>query len=224
LPVEKKALTFVADPSRGGTPEMIFTEKNFWEAKEADYLFIRKRPDFIPDQIKHYLKSLIIEKDGFELDRPTLGLSIQTDHSDAQAIFDELADMLISNDPTLKIQQLRPTDVICPRLYMQVRHAYGNDKLFVAVLSENLVDFKVSLIWFDHFRNGYSTKHLDGYKTTVLKVRVHDLAFNREIHVSADASRGFLSINVPGKLRYLSEIVLAYVDVSKRLSLSIEVD
>jgi hypothetical protein len=221
LPIENKPFTFDGGPGWGGFPDMTYTEKVFWDAQRMGYLFIRKRPKQLPDGIKNYLETSIVHTATISFDVPVTATAVQVDDPLTEFIFQMVSFQLISYDPTLNIRQLKPNQGICPRFYMQVRHSEANDQLFVVALSENLVDFKVSLIWFDR-SGGYSPKRLGGYQATVLKARVHDLAFNREVHVDEDPTKGFLSIKVPEGLPIISDAVRAYIDVAKRVSSFIE--
>jgi hypothetical protein len=217
LPTENQLLTFLGGPGWDGGPDTTLTEQIFWDAQRMGYLFIRKRPKRLPGGIKNYLEMSIAHADNITFDVPARAPSVQVDDPQVELIFSQVSSQLISYDPTLHIRRMKPNEVICPRFYMQVRHSDGDGQVFVAALSENLVQFKVSLIWLDR-SGGYSPKDLGGYQATVLKARVHDLAFNREVHVDEDPKKGFLSINVPEELPMISDAVRAYLDVAKRVS------
>jgi len=221
LPIENMPFTFDGGPGWGGFPDLTYTEKVFRDAQRMGYLFIRKRPKRLPDGIKNYLETSVVHTQNITFDVPLRATSVQVDDPQAEFVFHEVSNQLISYDPSLNIRQLKPNQVSCPRFYIQVRHSEVNDQLFVAALSENLVQFKVSLVWFDR-SGGYSPKGLGGYQATVLKARVHDLAYNREVHVAEDTNKGFLSVKVPEELPIISDAVRAYLDVSKRLSSLIE--
>jgi acetyltransferase-like isoleucine patch superfamily enzyme len=213
LPTKNQTLTFVAHSNA----DLIFTDENFWNAQRLGYLFIRKRPKTLSQEIRCYLESLACFPESFTFPILSDATLDRKGMQETRERFDYISSLLSSIDPKLNIRRLEPDQVICPKLYMQVRRNDEHDKIFVAVLSENLTDFKVSLVWVDNFCNGFANSHLDGYLTTVLKTRVHDLAYNREIHVLGDSNRGFFSIQNQEELLLLSNAVLTYVAVADRL-------
>ncbi len=56
---QRRNLTFVASPSVGGSDDMTFRETNFFDAIRKGYLFIRKRPDVLPQSVHDHLNKAI---------------------------------------------------------------------------------------------------------------------------------------------------------------------
>ncbi len=218
LKVDTNEFTFVANPRNGGGQDMVFSEENFWFAQQNKYLFIRKRPKVLPLNIEAYLKSnILVKMEAYKK------LNIPCESSTGADIrllelTEKLENTIKLRRENVSIRRLDKNKVSCPSLCLQVRHPDMRSDLFVSIMSENLTDFKVSLIWLDSFEPTYEQKEFGGCLATIIKVRAHDVAYKRELHIKEDKLKGFLTISKEEDLENLICSILLYFDKAINIS------
>jgi hypothetical protein len=81
-----------------------------------------------------------------------------------------------------------------PRCYLLVHTPTDPPGLIVAILSEDLREFKVAVVWERPFDGGYAPCRLGKHTATIIKARVSRLFLAREVHVLDDANHGFVTL------------------------------
>ena len=219
LVVRNYNATYVAYPHLSGTPDLTFTEENFFSAVADGHLFIRKRPKALTDSVVQFLEARC------GLTRSLLDVAVSPHLSNADHRTDVAAepdiDDLINHIQT-RISNRFTGMVVCrigpelalyvPRFYVVLRHPAWSPQVVVGVVSEDLLTFKVVLTWQEHGRPDLNPVTVGPSVTSIMKVRVHGLAYEREVLVQGDATRGFVVTESRQDWDWLAQIVCLYLD------------
>ncbi len=202
--VVQRNMTFVSAPADGGSPDMIFSERNFFEAINRGCLFIRKRPEELPERVKSVLAGFA----GLQMRhserriagpvRPSLG---------ADAILACLNSILCVGGEDRQLL-LMPRNLVDPAFFcvweQQSRHGCA---LFV--VSADLLHFKVAVVSTQP-SDDYSTVRIGGIDSSLLKVRAKSLWYHREFHMGDDLPPSFVMVETLDGLSVLARTVAAY--------------
>lgn len=206
LKLDNTNCTFVAMPFRGGTVGIEFTEESLRAARAQGCLFIRKRPHTLPAGL------------AAELDA-TAGLpraSVMVSGTDAAFAGAEavglltaaLADHLGAAHAGGWFEVIEPDyPGISPRCYLRVHTPSIPPGLRVVVLSEDLMAFKVAVIWERRFDGSHAPCRLGEYSATILRIRVPKLFLMREVHMLDDADHGFVTLRPAGDTKALAATI-----------------
>lgn len=171
--------TYLAWPHLGGLPGMLFTDANLNAARNKDFLFIRKRPTELSNDL---------------LDRLELNSRISASIFASVIKQEEISeDFIISlrskNIYRLITESFSGLDIknialeahgICPTFYMRItQKTEENNKVFINIVSEDLKNFKLVLVTYDNLLQSKLEK--SGIVMSMIRARVHDLAYNMEI-------------------------------------------
>jgi hypothetical protein len=121
------------------------------------------------------------------------------------------------------VQQFHPEELASvPRMHLVFRHPAWSPRVVVSLVSENLVSFKVVLTWQEHGRLDPSPATVGSFLTSIMKVRVHGLAFEREVLVPGDAASGFVVIESQREWDKLAYAVCLYLHYAGEFSATIQ--
>lgn len=191
LPVESVELTFQATPAVGGTRDTVFTDRLYWSAKRSDYLFIRKRPLHLSDSIKEDLEKLSnIPRDAFDCQ----SLLAEAPIGPAISLFTYVGGRLDEHGWNAKTTRFDPEQLPnVPRFYISVRTSAMSGEIDVRAVSEDLRVFKVLILAQSQFHGDYQPILVGDRAALLLRARVYDMFFAREVHLPEDDSRGFVA-------------------------------
>jgi len=188
LRIAARNASFIAHPHLSGTTDLTFTVANFQAAREAGYLFIRKRPEKLPRVILEHLgffnpamvqavlpvmRSVIPDQDDAD---PELEVALHGAVAGSRAMYGDL-----------KVTRLVRQDAAnVPRLHLTLRRLSWPDGLSIVLLSEDTESFRALLLWRTEDRAGLAPVMIGRFKAVVCKARVHGVAFAREILLAGE--------------------------------------
>ena len=217
LIIRNRNATFVAYPHLSGTPDLTFTENNFFAALAEGYLFIRKRPQCLPAGIKQFLEVRSgLTGPGLEaalkLHRPYVVPAQDATAVDIDSLIAFVESIVYAKLPGVVVQRVSPEAIAnVPKMYLLFRHPAWSPQVVVALVSEDLLTFKIVLTWQGHGQHELTPVTVGSFITHVIKARVYGLAFEREILVPDDATSGFVVIEARQDWARLAEIVCLYL-------------
>lgn len=221
LALRSTVATYVAWPHRSGRPDMIFNATNFAAARDEGYLFIRKRPPELAPEVRHAVEAgAILAAD--TLDARLATIAAQTDRLAARIDPDTLAarllDRLARRHPELGAMAAPGARSPAPRFFLRLHTAALDKELFVALLSEDMRYFKVVLVWYPQAGSHVpGLTHLDGYATSLMKVRVATLQYNCDVFLPDSPDQGFVTLDDPGEIDALADTAAFYLTAAGRL-------
>ena len=209
--------TFVAYPHLSGTPDLIFTESNFFAAVAKDYLFIRKRPDVLPASVEQFLET----RSGLtkvELQRalafhePGSEVGLATAPPNIEGPLMQVVSDVERRFPGIVVSRVNPNVFSnVPRVYLLLQHPSWSPKVLVGLLSEDAVTFKVIVAWEIDSRNDLDPIIVGNYCTFITKLRVHRLAFTREVFVHDEPAHGFIVVETAWDWDRLTDVVCIHL-------------
>jgi hypothetical protein len=189
--------TWVATPERIGNRDMIFAERHFFAAKnDGRFLFIRKRPDDLPAAVRQVLEAqaaFTAAEFSAILARQATGPAPTKSRFTTQDLVLQLRWELNPFDKNLEIETVEQTPN-APGCYIRLRYPGSHPALRLCVLCEDMVHFKVLLAVQTPFDGDFSPATFFGLRTSVIRARVHDIAYHREIHIENATSGGFVEL------------------------------
>jgi hypothetical protein len=189
--------TFVAYPSAGGHQDLTFSERNFFEAKERGFVFIRKRPDILPESVRQIWQqncNLDMCTDSLLESCGDVGPSVTSQApSSIQPWTQRLVNLLRAQFPQLNAEQITGVEN-APPLYLQLRQPHWPRSLSVCLLSERLRQLKILILWQDPFDGSYEELRVADWDSVVLKTRVYGLFGHREIVLGTKVDYGFVEL------------------------------
>jgi predicted SAM-dependent methyltransferase len=200
---EDRNLTFVASPSRGGFLDMTFDDRLFLAARDAGYLFIRKRPAVLSELVCASVKVLASTRRGAGAVRDA---SVEKSDIARQILVDWLNRNVVKGIQFVPM----PSNVLGPALFCEVRHADLRYPFAVYVLSEDLRKFKVIAVLHQSFLS-FEDSMISFYRTTVVRMRCHDISLHREIHLGTDCCDGYYEVNAVTDFVGLLHVVQIFV-------------
>jgi hypothetical protein len=215
LAIGRRPTTFLAFSREHGLPDTTFTEQNF-HAQGQGFLFIRKRPDVLPDSVARSLAAM----------RMPVALPPLPEAEDAftggetvSALAAVLQEALQPRHPGLEVSALLPPHAgHSPACYLRFGWPALPGALRVALVSEDLGQFKVLLAWRHDFANDFQTGTLAGYPTSLLKVRLWELFQSREVLLPDVPGGGFVSMRQGSPIERLVDPISHVLDAGARLS------
>jgi hypothetical protein len=187
--------SFIAHPHLSGTPDLTFTVANFHSAREAGYLFIRKRPDKLPRVILDHLRffNLAMVRAVLPIMRSVIP-DQSAERPEVEAALAGLVTGLMAVHGDLNVTRLtRHEAAYAPQIHLTFIRPAWPDGLSVVLLSEDTETFKAVLLWRGADRAGLAPVVIGRFKAVVCKARVHGVAFAREV-VAAGEPHGFVII------------------------------
>ncbi len=214
--VRNKETTFVALPHLSGTDDLTFTEKNYFDAVAADFLFIRKAPAELTEKVVEHLEAIAVfseeELDGKLLASKRTTFPVRTTATEVEEFTNQLVDLLAAN--AIDVDNFaRLNAVFSPRLYLEFKKTGLPEKVHVVLLSEDLEHFKILICWHDDSGDWLQPATFGEFTTHVLKARVYNLMYKREVVVKADPARGFFKVSeLAGGVPALASYIERYVE------------
>jgi len=213
LTLERRSPTFVAWPQVSGNAHMIFNEDNFFAARAQGYLFIRKRPATLPEAVASALAQMQPAAAMPELpqsDEPGTAPHIA-------ALAAALRHALRSRHPEVEVHALPAADggAACHLRFQTPAAPAG---LSVALLSQDLAQFKVVLARRQEAGLDFRTGTLGGYPTSVLKVRLATLFQQREVILTDLPGGGLVAMTRSAPLDRLVAPIAHALDAAARLA------
>jgi hypothetical protein len=208
-----RIVTYVADPSRGGTSDMTFDEDLFFTARDKGYLFIRKRSASIPPRVYAYFDEIF----------PAASRPPQLELRTIDPTFNQVlaAQNLIyflnkeAADSGIEFVAMKPS-IGSPNLFAKVLHPSLKSPFNVYVVSQDLFHFKVLVVMSDSFK-GFADSQVGGYRASVVRARLADISFSREVHLAEDLDYGFYTAKKLSDLHELMALVLLHVSRTESL-------
>jgi hypothetical protein len=197
LDIRRQNASFLAVPHLGGLPGMIFTEQNFETAVKEGYLFIRKRPDDLPQSVADYLDAHTGLNDPCHRDMREAAVRLDAEQP-GQRYRDDVIDHFLAF--AAGHQEIATSDLSrsgfrnIPALYIVFKSPSWHKDVRVALLSEDFRHFKIVLVWNDPFQKSFESKRVGFFDAVIIKVRVHGLALMREVFIEDEPDGGFLDI------------------------------
>jgi hypothetical protein len=208
-----RIVTYVADPSRGGTSDMTFDEDLFFTARDKGYLFIRKRSASIPPRVSAYLDEIFpaaVRPPQLQLQTidPTFNQVLA-----AQNLIYCLNKM--AADSGIELVALKP-NAGSPNLFAKVLHQSLRSPFNVYLVSQDLFHFKVLVVMSGSFK-GFVDIQVGDYRASVVRARLTDISFCREIHLAEDHDYGFYTARKLSDLPQLMALVSLHVSRTEPL-------
>jgi hypothetical protein len=211
---ENVETTFVAWPSLTDNHDMIFIEANFWAAYDSGMPFIRKRPSILPKSVEEHLRKahyVNLEASGTQVLLESVALAPCDKDLLKGAITKQVA--LSTENGTVDFNESIEG---APYLYARINSPQF-PHLVVAIISENLHDFKF-LISQQHEFNGYWLPYVNGGReVSLIRARVHGLFFQKDISVPEAENYGFIRLDEPNDgavlLRALDTYLRAAIEI-----------
>ena len=192
LAIERRATTFVAWPHLSGTEDWTFSEDNFFTAREAGCLFIRKRPAVLPPRVAAAQAALAVPAPWPVLPPPEDGFRLG---GVVTALADALLAALRGLFADLAVDTLVPAhtggSAAC---FLRLRCPALPEALRVVLISEDFVTFKAALIWPAVHVPAYDTRTLGDRTTWLLKVRLVEVFMAREVLLPELPDAGFVTL------------------------------
>jgi hypothetical protein len=220
LAIQRAATTYVAWPSLGGVGDMRFGEANFFDARAQNYLFIRKRPAVLPEKVAEALAEWRAP-----MEPPPLpeGNEVVPGGPEVAALAAALYQGLAARFNGIEVMTLRPRHAGGgPTAFLHVRWPGLPAPLVVALVSEDLAQFKALLAWRVPFDMNFRTVTLGGYPTSLLKVRLPDLFEAREVILPDLLGGGFITIAPGGSIAPLLATLAHLLLTGARLAPALE--
>jgi hypothetical protein len=192
LAIDRRPTTFVAWPHLSGNDAWTFADHNFFAAREAGFLFIRKRPRILPRTVARAVSSLAAPMHLPALPKPDESF---TRGGPVATLATALHETLGERFPGIAIDTLAPQRAGCsPTCFLRLRCPGLPPSLHVALLSEDLETFKAVLAWSGQAEDDYTLRTLGGIPTWLTKVRLWDLFLTREMLLPDLPDAGFLTL------------------------------
>jgi hypothetical protein len=192
LAIERRPTTFIAWPHVSGTDDWTFSEANFFAARDAGFLFIRKRPRDLPPRVARAVARVRGPMQPPPLPPPD---ETFTRGAPVAALSDALLRALRETCPGLVVETWAPQRVGgSPSCFLVPRCPALPASLHAALLSEDFSTFKAVLAWGGQPDDDYALRTLGGVPTWLMKVRIWDLFLMREVLLPEIADAGFLTL------------------------------
>jgi hypothetical protein len=199
-----KSLTYVASPGKGGNAEMIFGEDLFFRVQPEGYLFIRKRPEVLPDKVELFLESISLAAAGQNID---IGKQIEEQKPNLTLATRAVLQVLNQRMQPCGIELMpMPANPSMPLFFCSTRTNGLAWPFAVYTVSQNLRHFKVLAV-VHNFPKSFGNFMLGGYRVGMVRARLTDIAFHGEIHLAADRDHGFITVDTANDLDNLGAMI-----------------
>jgi hypothetical protein len=205
-------LTFVAFAWNGGNDDMTFEDPLFQTARDQGFLFIRKRKRTLSPALATQLQTIapIAQPARFACDNATILNAANASTAILEALNARLQAFGIA------LQKV-PNAPAKPSIYFIAHYPSLRRPCAVYVASETLEDFKIIAVLHDQPTN-FADLTFGPFTTSLLRVRLHDIFYQREIHVGADLNDGFYQLGATSDLGGLATLIAHYVRRTATLS------
>lgn len=212
LTLERRHTTFVAWPHLADNSDMAFTAANFHAARAEGYLFIRKRPRDLPDEV-----ASLLPPPRFTIALPAAPAAPPANPA-VGALASAIAAALKPSHPDTEIAALLPlTPGGSAACYLRLRTPALAASLSVCVLSEDMQSFKALLVWTPPGPPSFALRTLGGYPACALRVRLTGLFDAREIVLPSLPGGGFATHEQGGLPQRLAGLAGLLLDAGAKL-------
>lgn len=220
-PVEARETTFVAWPHISGNPDMTFRAEDFSAARAGDRLFIRKRPARMPAEVAATLEAWasLSEADLVARIGPAPEPVAEAPDRDGTALARRVASRVVRRGRGVQadLPNLR-FGLRTPSFSLRFRTARIPDGIDVRILSQDLRHFRVLLLEAESPEMDFAPRRLHGRPAPLLRIRVPEFDFRREILVPEDPAHGFWTRPEDGRVNGLVRMIEAYIRVAEGLA------
>ncbi len=219
--IEPRETTFVAWPHISGKPDMTFRAEDFSAARAGDHLFIRKRPACLPPEVATTLEDWASLSEAELTARIGSPLEPAAEEADPEgtALARRVASQVVRRGRGVQadLPNLR-FGLRNPRFSLRFRTARIPDGIDVRILSQDLRHFRVLLLVTERPEVDFAPRQLYGRPAPLLRIRVPELDFRREILVPEDPTHGFWTRPADGGVFGLVRVIEAYIRVAERIA------
>jgi hypothetical protein len=219
--VEPRETSFVAWPHISGHPDMIFRAEDFAAARAGERLFIRKRPARLPPEVAAILEGWAA------LSAADLAAAIGPPPEPVAQGPDPAGTALARRVASRVVRRGRGVQADLPNLRfglrnpafsLRLRTARVPDGVDVRILSQDLRHFRVLLLGAEAPAIDFAPRRLYGRPAPLLRIRVPEFDFRREILVPEDPAHGFWTRPEDGGVAGLVRLIEAYLRVAESLA------
>jgi len=210
LKAKDRNATFVAFPSAGGSDDMTFSNDNFFTARDSGYAFIRKRPTALPDNAQAaWQENLTLAPEtirAFEHcnDAAVAAGPGPSDDAARKDWTQRLMTLLRLMFPQLSSELIDQVDH-APKIYLRVRRTAWRPDVSVCLLSEDLTQFKVLILWSKPFDGSYDEILFSSFECPVIRARVYGMFGLREVVLGEKFNYGF--VETPADMPYIAYMI-----------------
>jgi|GEM_PF-5913946 hypothetical protein len=207
-------VTFVADPSRGGSKDMTFDEDLFFVARDTGRLFIRKRMATIPPRMTAYFDQI------FPISQRPPSIALRTPPPAFNQPLAAQSLVRCMNEQTAAMNcELVPMrrNANTPNLFCKIHHADIKPPFNIYIVSQDLFHFKVLTVLNEPFK-GFGDMTVGGYRASVVRARLNEISFHREIHLAPDYDFGFYTMKELSDLTGLIDLIKLHVSRTAALT------
>lgn len=219
--IEPRETTFVAWPHISGNLDMTFRAEDFLAARAGDRLFIRKRPTRLPPEVAATLEEWASFSEAELAARIGTPLEPAAEGADPEgtALARRVASRVVRRGRGVQadLPNLR-FGLRNPRFSLRFRTARIPDGIDVRILSQDLRHFRVLLLEAERPEIDFAPRRLHGRPAPLLRIRVPEFDFRREILVLEDPAHGFWTRPADGGVIGLVRMIEAYIRVAERLA------
>ncbi|WP_162559867.1 beta-1,6-N-acetylglucosaminyltransferase [Methylobacterium radiodurans] len=218
--IETRETTFVAWPHISGNPDMTFRAEDFRAARAGDRLFIRKRPACLPPEVAAALEgwASLSEADLTAVIGAPPEPSAEAPDPEGTALARRVASRVVRRGRGVQadLPNLR-FGLRNPSFSLRFRTARIPDGIDVRILSQDLRHFRVLLLEAESPAIDFVPRLRHGRPAPLLRIRVPEFDFRREILVEEDPARGFWTRPGDGGVIGLVRVIEAYIRVAEGL-------
>lgn len=220
-PIQRRETTFVAWPHISGNPDMTFRAEDFSAARAGDRLFIRKRPAQLPAPVAALLDDWAALSEAELSGRIGAPLEPAPEAPDPEgtALARRVASRVVrrGRGAQADLPNLR-FGLRNPRFSLRFRTARIPDGIDVRILSQDLRHFRVLLLEAERPEIDFAPRRLHGRPAPLLRIRVPEFDFRREILVPEDPAHGFWTRPEDGGVTGLVRLIELYLRVAEDLA------
>lgn len=216
--IDQLESTIIAEPYRVDNHSLVMTDTLFMSSLNTRSFFIRKRQVILSKEVEDIIKSNHYVQNIADL--ASHGGKNISDRNDpdqntdqAKWIYDAAIRYL--DGPDLTIKRIPPGDV-CSQLYLQITTTKTRDTIDVRAISENLRDFKVSIIYTCPFEQWRAYADEDFIIATARR-RIWGMFLVDDVIPVDLKDAGFVSITSKDQIETLFQVILTAVDRCQKL-------
>lgn len=221
--IEPRETTFVAWPHISGNADMTFRAEDFRAARAGDRLFIRKRPAHLPQAVADILEgwAALSEADLSARIGAPLDAAAEAPDAEGTALARRVASRVVRRGRGVQadLPNLR-FGLRNPSFSLRFRTARIPDGIDVRILSQDLRHFRVLLLEAERPEIDFAPRRLYGRPAPLLRIRVPEFDFRREILVPEDPAQGFWTRPPDGSVIGLVRLIETYIRVAEGLAVT----
>lgn len=212
----------VAMPHLTDNDSLVASNDLIHSSFESNYLFIRKRPDVLSGSVLETVRQQHFREDIYNLSKVTALPSSEEDGHCALAAYAVRSLVTNALPASAEVTQIDPKHGFTPRIHFVVRTPEMSPTISVRILSENLVDFKVTIVDARPYSGHFALPYVSGeFLVSTIRAKIYDMAFFQEITPLEIESRGFITVRNCAAIQSLSNAAVAYVAKAESIKLPV---